>query len=681
MQAPRRVAITVIRTVAVAAVVSALALSTALSSAAGTDAWELRACAPPQSLPFSDIAEAGFENRIAEIVADEVGAELTYDWVAFTPDLVNLHFAEGTCDVILGVPDGFEQVANTVTYYQSPYVSVYRADAGFDIESLDDPALADLEIGIQGAGTPPHAALLQRGLSGNITHLYGDSLMSDDRHASLVQAVERGEIDIGFGWGPSIGYWGARSAHELVIRPVEPQFEPPSSFQSIPMTMGVRQNDLALRDLLSRAIVARWDDIQAVLADFDVPLTPGPPPFAGEPLPNPAAVVLNVGVVLPTPTGGRTYDAAINDIVGRAALQGALLAEGLINARADETGTDIVAIHASAPSTEAALRAARRLLATHDLSALVGGVGDGQAAGLATVAAEHDIAFLNVGSSDVLLRERCEPTTFHVEPSPETYLNALLLLTHEEASADDGEGVSWFVVHLEDERGAALSGLAQRLIAANGDLVAGSADVALNTPTYGAVVDEISASAAEAILVLLPAAEQLTFMGQYDDFGGDAILAPYPYIVTQTRNFLAATLEYGITASLPRLLSWETTLADGRAGALNSRFTSRWGQPLDPPAWTTYEALMILEQAALATRSSSADDISAYLADPANTFSTAKGSLAFTPDHQLQQRIYAVTLDPAGKWGLAVTQKVGVARLAAVLDAEPPSGPGCTSLR
>src|SRR5690606_9924338 len=195
--------------------------------------------------------------------------------------------------------------------------------------------------------------------------------------------------------------------------------------------------------------------------------TPAPPPFAGEPLPVPAEVVLNVGVVLPTPTGGRTYDAAVNDIVGQAALQGAMLAEGLITSRANETGTDLVVIHASAPSTESASRAARRLVAMHDISALVGGVGHGQAAVLAAVAAEHGIPFVNVGSSDVLLRNRCEPTTFHVEPSPETYLNAMLALTHKQGAPDDRQAIGWFVVHLQGESGSALSDLAQQLITDN----------------------------------------------------------------------------------------------------------------------------------------------------------------------------------------------------------------------
>ena len=108
----------------------------AAAQPAASTTWELKACAPPQSLPFSDRAQSGFENRIAEIVADELGAHLTYDFTPFTEDLINLHFAEGTCDLILGVPDGFERGLNTVTYYQSPYVMIYRADSGIDIDSL-----------------------------------------------------------------------------------------------------------------------------------------------------------------------------------------------------------------------------------------------------------------------------------------------------------------------------------------------------------------------------------------------------------------------------------------------------------------------------------------------------------------------------------------------------------------
>src|SRR5690606_20904765 len=130
--------------------------------------WELRLCAPPQALPLSDTDQPGYENRIADLLAEEMGAHVTYDWTPFTEDLINLHFAEGTCDVILGVPDGFERGLNTVTYYQSPYVMIHRADLGVVIDSFDDPDLVELTMAVQGAGTPPQAALSQRGLNGNV---------------------------------------------------------------------------------------------------------------------------------------------------------------------------------------------------------------------------------------------------------------------------------------------------------------------------------------------------------------------------------------------------------------------------------------------------------------------------------------------------------------------------------
>jgi mxaJ protein len=87
--------------------VVAAALSSIAIAQREQDLWELRACAPPQSLPFSDMDQPGFENRVVEVLAEEMGAYVTYEWVDFTQDLYNLFFAEGLCDVILGIPDGF----------------------------------------------------------------------------------------------------------------------------------------------------------------------------------------------------------------------------------------------------------------------------------------------------------------------------------------------------------------------------------------------------------------------------------------------------------------------------------------------------------------------------------------------------------------------------------------------
>src|SRR5690606_7685678 len=78
-----------------------LALSLLLPTAAAqTEAgaepgWELRACADPNLLPFSGREAPGFENRVASLVAEAVGARLTYDWGTFTRDTIDLRFGEG----------------------------------------------------------------------------------------------------------------------------------------------------------------------------------------------------------------------------------------------------------------------------------------------------------------------------------------------------------------------------------------------------------------------------------------------------------------------------------------------------------------------------------------------------------------------------------------------------------
>lgn len=628
--------------------------------------WEMRVCAPPQSLPFSDEHEAGYENRIASLLAEHLGAELTYEWVAFTEDLVNLHFGEGTCDVLIGIPDGFEQGLNTISYYQSPYVMVYAADAGIDIDSLDDPDLANLRLGVQGAGTPPQVGLLKRGLNGNVHRVYGGTAGSDERLGILVTAIETGEIDVGFGWGPAVKYFADRSATEMIVKPVTPEFEPPSIFQSVPMTMAVRRNDVALRDMLNQAIAARWYDIQTVLDTYEVPRTPIPAAFAGTPAPPSAAVTVRVGVILPTFTGSHTVEAAINDFIGDAALQGAQVAEGLINAAAGTSGTDVVLLSASAPSPTAAERAARRLVASSAVDALVGGVGAGQAEVLAQVALQHGLPFLNVGSSTELFRRQCPATTFHVEPSAGAYLSAML----EVYSPPIAEGpTAWYVVHLDDAAGSAMLDRASQAVTTRGDEVAGEVGVDVLLPTYYHLFPAIEASGADGVMVLLPPAEQLTFMGQYRDAGGTALLAPYPDAVTQTRNFLAAITEYGIDLDHPRVVAWDTTLEDGRAGILNERFTQRFGQPLDPTAWTTYEALMLLWHAATAVGTNDPTALVAHLSDPASTFETAKGTLSFSPSHELAQQLYAV-VPVAGAWGVNLSQKLGAATLYRTLPAD-----------
>lgn len=59
---------------------------------------------------------------------------------------------EDSCDVVLGVPAGFERTLTSAPYYRSSYVFAAREGRGPAIRSLDDPALRTLRIGVQLVG-------------------------------------------------------------------------------------------------------------------------------------------------------------------------------------------------------------------------------------------------------------------------------------------------------------------------------------------------------------------------------------------------------------------------------------------------------------------------------------------------------------------------------------------------
>ncbi|HXD50613.1 MAG TPA: ABC transporter substrate-binding protein, partial [Burkholderiales bacterium] len=62
----------------------------------------LRVCADPHNLPFSNDKGEGFENKLAELVAKELGKHVTYTWWAQRRGFVRNTLKAGRCDVIMG---------------------------------------------------------------------------------------------------------------------------------------------------------------------------------------------------------------------------------------------------------------------------------------------------------------------------------------------------------------------------------------------------------------------------------------------------------------------------------------------------------------------------------------------------------------------------------------------------
>src|SRR5215475_4614967 len=115
----------------------------------------LRVCADPNNLPFSNTKGEGFENRIAELLAEKLHKTLAYVWYPQATGFVRNTLGAHRCDLIPGFPQGDELVQSTNPYYRTAYALVIRPGTGLDdLDRLGDPRLAGKRIGIV-AGTPP----------------------------------------------------------------------------------------------------------------------------------------------------------------------------------------------------------------------------------------------------------------------------------------------------------------------------------------------------------------------------------------------------------------------------------------------------------------------------------------------------------------------------------------------
>jgi quinoprotein dehydrogenase-associated probable ABC transporter substrate-binding protein len=255
----------------------AVAALSGLTHATGLTEGKLRVCADPNNLPFSNADGAGFENRLAKLVAADLGKTVEYTWWAQRRGFIRNTLNAGTCDVIMGVPP-LDLIATTRPYYESTYVFVSRQDRGLGFSSIEAPELKTLRIGVHligddGANTPPAHALGAQHIVDNVVGymIYGD-YREDSPPARLIEAVERGEIDVATAWGPLAGYFAQRSPVPLKVVPItDTEAYRPLLFQ-FPISMGVRKGDQALADRLNEVIERRREDIHALLTRYGVPL-------------------------------------------------------------------------------------------------------------------------------------------------------------------------------------------------------------------------------------------------------------------------------------------------------------------------------------------------------------------------------------------------------------------------
>lgn len=181
---------------------------------------ELRVCADPNNLPFSNQREEGFENKLAELFAGELNATLAYTWHAQRRGFFRETLRSERCDVVMGIPSSLELALPSKPYYRSTYVFVTRKADDLTIESLDDAVLREVRIGV---------------------HMIGDDHMNTP------------------------------PAHALAITRVRPQVDLPFLPFVYDISLGVRRGDTSFVRELEAVLDRRAPEIQAILDEYGVP--------------------------------------------------------------------------------------------------------------------------------------------------------------------------------------------------------------------------------------------------------------------------------------------------------------------------------------------------------------------------------------------------------------------------
>jgi mxaJ protein len=238
----------------------------------------LTACADPNNLPFSNRAGQGFENKLAEMIASDLHAKLNYVWWAQRRGYVRNTLNEQKCDFWPGIGSNVEMAATSRPYYRSTYVFVTRAKDDLNGLTLDDPRLKRLRIGVQMVGddasnTPPAHALARRGIVANVRGytLYGD-YSKPNPPAAIVEAVDRGDVDVALVWGQLAGYFAAGSPVPLRLEPVTAWLDEMLWPMQFDVSVGVRKDDQKLLKEIDRVLAARSAQIRKLLADYRVPV-------------------------------------------------------------------------------------------------------------------------------------------------------------------------------------------------------------------------------------------------------------------------------------------------------------------------------------------------------------------------------------------------------------------------
>lgn len=243
----------------------------------------LRVCADPNNLPLSNRKGEGYENKIASQMASDFGYKLEY---TFFPQRIG--FVRHTlrdkvpntqsykCDLIIGVPKGYDMTSTTQPYLHSTYAMVFPKRPEFagintpdDLLKLPPDELHKLRFGIF-TQTPAVDWLLRHQLIDQAVSYQVQSGDPQDYPGQMIgQDMKQGKVDVVFLWGPIAGYFAKQAGDTVKLVPFPPEADIRFDYE---ISMGVRYREKAWKDKIDQWIGTNQGKIDKILTSYDVPL-------------------------------------------------------------------------------------------------------------------------------------------------------------------------------------------------------------------------------------------------------------------------------------------------------------------------------------------------------------------------------------------------------------------------